>query len=46
MKIGDKVRIKDKFWELGNPINLLINDEKKNLVGKVLEVKYIYSWRH
>lgn len=42
-KIGQKVRVKDKFWELLNPTGLYTGREKRNLVGKVLEVGSIDS---
>lgn len=42
MKIGDKVRVKEKFWELDNPTGLSTISGKRNLVGKVLEVEYVY----
>lgn len=40
-KIGDKVRIKDKFWELANPSELAIHEGKKRCVGMVLEINSV-----
>ena len=40
-KIGDKVIVKENFWEIENSVH--INDEMKKLAGKTLEVEFVYD---
>jgi len=41
-KIGDKVKIKENFWEIKSEVS--VNDNKKKLAGRTLEVEYIYDY--
>jgi len=40
-KIGDKIKVKENFWEIENSVH--INDEMKKLAGKTLEVESVYD---
>ena len=40
-KIGDKVKIKEKFWEIGSSIPF--HPSVKKLAGRTLEVKSVYD---
>ena len=40
-KIGDKVKVKENFWEIQNGVNF--NDNKKKLVGRTLEILFVYD---
>ena len=39
--VGDKVKVKEKFWEIESGV--YHNDYKKKLVGRILEVKSVYD---
>ena len=40
-KAGDKVKVKEKFWKIERDVYL--NDSKKKLAGRTLEVKSVYD---
>ena len=44
-KIGDKVKIKERFWEIENGVyfNDCNNNEMKKLAGRTLEVEFVDS---
>jgi len=38
-KIGDKIKVKENFWEIKSGVGF--NDRKKKLAGRTLEVKFV-----
>ena len=40
-KAGDKIKVKENFWEIKNGI--YVNDDMKKLAGRTLEVESVYS---
>jgi len=40
-KIGDKVKVKENFWEIKSDIDA--TDNRKKLAGRTLEVKFVFN---
>jgi len=40
-KIGDKVKVKENFWEIESDIDA--TDNRKKLAGRTLEVKFVFN---
>jgi len=43
-KVGDKVKVKENFWEINGDV--YSNGNMKKLAGRILEVKYLHNNRN